>query len=351
MKVNQPTNESACFTSIMNIYHLFYTWNIKEVLIDKKCRNYVDAAFTIISRLRVDFNITEPIKPDYLDANQITDESLADYLLESPLKPKYDLLVVDAENTITFLPFMHRCVFIFICGNPTGNLIPYTRINDCFEGHMYVNDFHSIIFPTVKLTEYEQTYIRDKPYRYLRKMQHLLRHFSCKTIVEIGSSRTRMNHVLSDINPMCCNDSHSTFFWAEMPATVYTVDINPMCETILEDAHEKKTLKIKGKLHIVNEDGITFLKEYDGDSIDFIFLDAWDVIPGRDYAERHLEAYEVVKDKLSEKIAFIGIDDTDVGAGGKGKLLIPQLIKDGWTPLYQGRHTVFFRGDKNELMV
>ena len=340
------------YTSITNLYHLFYTHNIKEVLIDTKSRKYVDTVFKAISELRVDFNITEPIEPDYIRSKDLTSTSMPDILQHSKLKFKYDLMVVHAGNFASFVPLFHRAMFIFIHEemNPTKTFLPYTKVNDCFEGVLYVNDFHSIVFPYVKLDVYQQTYVRDKPYRFLRKMQELIKVTNCKTIVEIGSCRSHLTHDLKIVDPRCCNDSHSTFFWCETKCTVHTVDVNPMCETILQRAYDEKRLTVRGKLNICNEDGISFIEEYEGDPIDFLFLDAWDVIEGTDYAEKHLEAYTKALEHLHKDRCFLAIDDTDIASGGKGRLLIPRLINDGWIMLYRGRHTVFYKGSLDALM-
>ena len=45
-------------------------------------------------------------------------------------------------------------------------------------------------------------------------------------------------------------------------------------------------------------------------------------MPSIPYAEKHLEIYFILKDKLADNCLIL-IDDTDVGSGGKGKLIIP----------------------------
>lgn len=70
-----------------------------------------------------------------------------------------------------------------------------------------------------------------------------------------------------------------------------------------------------------------------------LFLDAWDVVPNSDYAENHLLAYLKAKPKLN-KAHIIAIDDTDIGDGGKGRLLIPVLKAEGYQILVQGRQTI-----------
>lgn len=353
MRMQDVMSKDTCFTSITNLYHLFYLQNIREVLIDTKCKRYVEGVFTSISELVVDFNINEPIEPDYIRSKDLSQTNIPDILQHSKLKFKYDLLIVHTENFTRFVPLMHRASFIFVYEARNGHplFLPYTKVNDCFEGILYINDFHSIIFPYTRLSVYQQTFVRDKPYRFLRKMQQLLKATHCATIVEIGSSRSPLYHDISIVDPRCCNDSHSTFFWCELEkCKVYTVDHNPACEKILLDAHENGKLKINGKLVINIEDGLIFLKEYEGEKIDFLFLDGWDVVEGTDYAVKHLEAYEYVSEHLSKDLCFLAIDDTDISNGGKGRLLIPRLINDGWIMLYRGRHSVFYRGPIDKLM-
>ena len=76
------------------------------------------------------------------------------------------------------------------------------------------------------------------------------------------------------------------------------------------------------------------MKNYEG-TIDILFLDGWDVGTGG-YRQKHLEAYDVVKDKLSE-VHLILIDDTDfrIEDGGKDALLTPKLIESK-TSSYRG---------------
>jgi len=351
MKIKVPLAKERCFTSIINLYHLFYLHNIKEILIDVRCKKYVDAVFQTIGNVQVDFNIVDPLTTDYIRSKDVTAASLPEILQNSKLKSKYDLSIVHADNFRTFVPLLHRARFVFVydAKNDDRIYIPYTRLNDCFEGFLYINDFHSMIFPNFRLDVFQQTYVRDKPYRFLRKIQELLRSVGAKTIVEIGTCRSALNHELKDIDPMCCNDSHSTFFWCETRCVVHTVDVNPNCERILKNAYAEGKLKIGGKLDIVNEDGIAYLQDYDDEPIDFLFLDAWDVIDGSDYAEKHLEAYTMAKEHLSQNGCLIAIDDTDIANGGKGRLLMPRLVNDGWIMLYRGRQTVFYKGPLDKL--
>jgi hypothetical protein len=88
-------------------------------------------------------------------------------------------------------------------------------------------------------------------------------------------------------------------------------------------------------------DGIDFLKRYER-SIDLLFLDAWDVVPGTAYAENHLEAYRAALPKLAPR-CLVQIDDTDILNGGKGRLVIPQMIRDGFELVTWGRQAILAR--------
>ena len=325
------------------------------MLVDKKCYKYVDSVFSTISTVKVDFNITEPMKPDYITAKDFKRDTVP-MLKMTEIKPKYDLLVVHSQNFETFVPIMYRAVYIFVLdGTTEKRFAPYTLVNDCFEGVLYMNDFHSMSFPTDRLNIFEQTYVRDKPYRFLKKESELLALLpqKKKIIVEIGSCRTQMLHPIDVIDPTCCNDSHSTFFWCRTPSIVHTVDVNPLCDSVLRKAHENGKLMVRKDLKIHTEDGIKFLSQWDPEEdgkISFLFLDAWDVIPKTDYAEKHQEAYKSIQDSLHET-CLIAIDDTDIANGGKGSLLIPHLLDEGFILLYMGRHTVFYRGSLDHLWV
>ena len=340
---------------IPNLHHLFKIYKIVTVLSDTNNKNNIKVSNYNVKVNTLDFTDipNDPNSSVYVDY-------ISQLLLESNIKESYDLLICDSENINYFIPFMHRSVFIFTKGKTTNKFLEtvYSKISDCFDGQLYVNNFHSIIFDKINLTIHEQSFIRDKPLRFLNKTLQLLESFvplpQDRIIVEIGTCRNAMTHPLTTLNPICCNDGHSTFFWCTLKNTkVYTVDINPNCERILIKAYKDKQLVINGSLQIHTGDGIEFLQDFVNETkndssinssktIDLLFLDAWDVVEGTSFAEKHLEAYNVVKNNLNDT-CFISIDDTDIANGGKGKLVVPQLIKDGFTILYKGRHTVLVR--------
>jgi hypothetical protein len=83
------------------------------------------------------------------------------------------------------------------------------------------------------------------------------------------------------------------------------------------------------------------LQNFQG-SIDFLYLDAWDVVKGTDYAHKHLLAYQAALPRLSAT-CIVQIDDTDIMNGGKGRLAIPQLIRDGFQLITWGRQAILVR--------
>ncbi len=190
------------------------------------------------------------------------------------------------------------------------------------------------IFSKVKLTDEEQAK-RTKPKKYFQLIIDLLNAIEGEIIVEIGSMRTPIDHD-PELTFMCCNDGHSTFYWCKSEKEIYSVDINfntYLCVI--------RNLSKNRNLQPVNNGGIKFLKKFDK-KIDLLFLDAWDVYPHIKYSERHLQAYFAAKDKMSDK-CIVAIDDTDIAFGGKGKLVIPELIKDGFDILNEGRVTIALR--------
>jgi hypothetical protein len=218
---------------------------------------------------------------------------------------------------------------------------------DSFKHNIYYWN-HDVLTP-------EENDIRNYPAPWISKTIELLKIIGGTTIVEIGS--TRMELTQNCINyynnsyrteskdaPPCCQDGHSTYFWAREGFEVYTVDIDPHCNTILNSQYEHHIKEpIPSNLHIhIPEDGINFLKNFDK-KIDLLYLDGWDK-GTENYAENHLEAFKSAEDKLSLN-HIISIDDTDFDteSAGKDKLLTPYLIEKGYIKILWGRQTIFVK--------
>ena len=194
---------------------------------------------------------------------------------------------------------------------------------------------HPLFFGN-SLTVDEQTNVRGKPRPYILSAIELLKQMQGKTIVEIGCMRQPMNHSLDQFVPYCCNDGHSTMFWASTGLDVHTVDINPRSIEIV-----KQSCAAHPNVHATCGDGVQFVRDFPG-TIDLLFLDAWDADEGSPFAEKHLEAYQAARDKLAPS-SLVLIDDTDVSFGGKGRLTIPAVIRDGFELLLIGRQTMLLR--------
>ena len=200
----------------------------------------------------------------------------------------------------------------------------------------------------------EENNLRNYPAPWIKKTVELLHIINAKTVVEIGSTRHCLTqkcldyydkcHTMTPMDaPACCQDGHSTYFWAKEGFTTHTVDISEHCRKVLEEQYQYHlTPSFPENLYIHIEDGIDYLKRFDG-TIDFLFLDGWDK-GAANYAENHLSAFIAAEDKLSQN-HLISIDDTDfnTASGGKDKLLTPHLIEKGYIRLLWGRQIIFFK--------
>lgn len=204
------------------------------------------------------------------------------------------------------------------------------------------------------MTNQEIQKLREKPARFIAQAIELLKEIDGKVIVEIGSMRQDLKHALNEVHP-CCNDGHSSALWAQTGLEFHSVDIDPNCTRIVSKTLAQLGCVSNSKAYTT--DGIGFLRDFEG-TIDLLFLDAWD-IGTPSYAESHLEAWEAAKDKLAATHIIL-IDDTDVdyvgkelefidGAmAGKGRLLIPRLIQEGYEVLTAGRQTLLIKRDQSE---
>lgn len=177
---------------------------------------------------------------------------------------------------------------------------------------------------------------RTFPHRYLESISNIIVKNQMKTIVEIGS--IRYAYISTDnLRHPVREDGQALWYWAQTGANVHSVDIDPNCLTAWSWSGGGKYPQVKQYIM----DGIEFLKKYSGDSIDFLYLDGWDVGTGF-YQEKHLESYTVCKSKLS-KNCIIAIDDDDFVSKSKGELLYPVLISDNFINVAKGRVSVWIK--------
>jgi SAM-dependent methyltransferase len=173
-------------------------------------------------------------------------------------------------------------------------------------------------------------------------------------ILEIGCMRARLIHHPDILDYECCNDGHSTFLFARTGWRVVSVDINQ--DHV--DAAKQSCADFSNVKHICM-DAIEFarglISSNPKQKIGLLFLDAWD-LDLIDSAQSHLDFYEVVKPALNNDCMIL-IDDTDlyydfdkkeffysnIPMVGKGRLLIPELCKNGYEIVFHGRQTLLMK--------
>ncbi|MFM7180283.1 MAG: hypothetical protein ACKO2G_02280 [Verrucomicrobiales bacterium] len=174
---------------------------------------------------------------------------------------------------------------------------------------------------------------RDMPTPYILAAQQMLRALGGTTIVDLGCMRSPIKHAPFVVDRACCADGHSTLLWAHAGFVVYSCDINPEAVALASQA-----TAAYANCSVTCADGIEFIKNFGG-TIDLLYLDAWDVVENTPFAERHLEAYLAARPKLAANHLVV-VDDTDVVDGGKGRLLMPELVAQGYQIVVMGRQTI-----------
>lgn len=232
-----------------------------------------------------------------------------------------------------------------------SKFIEVLKVCDNFKKNIYYWD-HDVL-------THEENSIRNYPAPWITKTLEILKIIDAKVMVEIGSTRRGLGqncveyynnslNLESKDAPPCCQDGHSTYFWAKHGLEVYTVDIDESCKQILENQYKYNLLEpLPSNLHIcIPQDGVEFLKNFDK-KIDFLFLDGWDKGTHL-YAEKHLEAFIASENKLSD-LHLVSIDDTDFNteSAGKDKLLTPYLLERGYIKVLWGRQTLFLKNNPN----
>ena len=171
------------------------------------------------------------------------------------------------------------------------------------------------------------------PTPYILAAQQILRALGGTTVVELGCMRGPIRHAPFEIERACCGDGHSTLLWAHGGFVVHSCDISPEAVALASQA-----TAAYANCSVTCADGLEFIRNFAG-NIDLLYLDAWDVVENTPYAERHLEAYLAARPKLAANHLVV-VDDTDVANGGKGRLLIPELVAQGYQIVVMGRQTL-----------
>lgn len=151
-----------------------------------------------------------------------------------------------------------------------------------------------------------------------------------KTIVETGT--TRKNTPLAWIGDGCSTilygDFCHTFNDDKNPYHIWTCDISQ--DNI--ELCKKYTQKYKDFITYIVDDSIDFLTKFDS-SIDFLYLDSFDALPGLDIeaSQHNLKELTIAINKL-HKNSVILLDDSRINGEkqGKGIFSIPYLKENGW---------------------
>ena len=187
-------------------------------------------------------------------------------------------------------------------------------------------------------------YDRDKPKKFIEKAVELFTQRKGKVIIEIGNMRMRMKHPIEEDTHECCCDGHSSVFFARTGQEFYSIDNNHnACDITTE------YVKDWPKTRVLCKDGLKFLRNF-GKKIDLLFLDGLDV-DQEGCAQWHLECYKIAN-RVLKRNSLLMIDDTDVQFidnelrptlipyGGKGELVVPHAINEGWDVVLSGRCTL-----------
>lgn len=165
-------------------------------------------------------------------------------------------------------------------------------------------------------------------------------------ILEIGSMRSELIHYVDNTEYECCNDGHSTYLLARTGWKVISVDIDPD-----HIKTSKNACRYFQNIDFFCEDAMLTPARISG-TLGLLFLDAWD-LDTPNSAENHLIFYQKIKERIENK-PMILIDDTDLYydmdkreyffddqyLSGKGKLIIPELLKNGYEIIFKGRQTL-----------
>ena len=190
------------------------------------------------------------------------------------------------------------------------------------------------------------------PFRYdfrrrrdsFRLVLGLLDRIPATTLVETGTSREGLKGAKS-------NGGATLVFgrWAAWNgARLHSVDINPKSIASAKAAVDRMDLSEVVQLHL--SDSVAFLSDFP-DPVDFLYLDSYDY--GTDpevrrmSQEHHLAEYRAIRHRLHARSAVL-IDDCDLPGGGKGKLVVAEMLAEGWRVVYRGYQILLVRKELAE---
>jgi hypothetical protein len=167
--------------------------------------------------------------------------------------------------------------------------------------------------------------------------------FKSPTIVEIGTVRQKDDWGLGRTDGGAGNSSELFAWYVQKYGGKFkTCDLSEQNMAVCKSVTE--SYNTNNNIEWIVSDGIEYVKSLRKRSVHFIYLDALDAHPN-DYklaAELHLELFKASESKLV-KNAIISIDDIyDAKTyAGKGYLMIPYALDNGYECLFRGYQFVF----------
>ena len=202
-----------------------------------------------------------------------------------------------------------------------------------FAGKLYK---HKSLYPFMPF-KYDFRKRRDT----FRQTMDLMQRTQAKIIVETGTSREGLKGAKS-------NGAATIVFgkWAkENGAFVHSVDISEASVARAQEEVSRQHLDDFVQLHL--SDSLVFLENFDA-AVDLLYLDSYDYSNDlevqRKSQEHHLSEFKNIEGKLHDK-SIVLIDDCDLPNGGKGKLVIDYMQKNGWKIITKAYQVLLVRED------
>lgn len=187
------------------------------------------------------------------------------------------------------------------------------------------------------------------PFRYdfrkrrdtFRRCLDLLNKTNARIIVETGTSREGLHGAKS-------NGAATIVFgkWARLnKAFVHSVDISAQSVAAAQKEVVAQGLVEFVKIHL--SDSIQFLESF-AEKVDFLYMDSYDYSSDVEIQLKsqihHLEEFKAIEHQLHEK-SIVLIDDCDLPNGGKGKLVVEYMLKNGWKIFMEHYQILLVRQD------
>jgi len=161
----------------------------------------------------------------------------------------------------------------------------------------------------------------------LRETLSLLEERGAKTLVETGVARHGLDK--------CKGDGASTIvfaIWSKANnANLYSVDIDP--DAIATAQQTLEQMGLQNVVELQTSDSVAYLRTFN-QPVDLLYLDSYDYHKSDTSIQQasqkhHLEEFRAIEDKLHDD-SIVLIDDCNMPAGGKGKLVIEYMLTKDW---------------------